>query len=49
MIEIFDSTEGVAKRMMIVCGEGDYKVQFITSQGDNGIFSFYFRNLIKKS
>ena len=45
--EIFDSAEGVTKRMVIVCGEGNYKVQFISSMGDNAVISIYFRNLIQ--
>ena len=44
--KIVDSGEGVAKRMMIVCGEGNYKVQFISSKGDNAIFSAYFRKIL---
>jgi len=47
--EIFDSAGGVSKRMKIVCGDGDYAVQFMSSRGDNGMLSSYFRSLLKKS
>ena len=45
--EIFDSAEGVAKRVKLFCGEGDYQVQFMVSKGENAIFSTYFQNLLQ--
>jgi len=44
---IFDSRDGVLKRLKTFVGEGDYKVQFISSGiEDNSIIIKYFHNLI---
>ena len=48
--EIFDSNEGVAKRLKAFAGEGDYIVQFMESGSENiSIFSKYFQNLVNFS
>lgn len=46
-LKVFDSNDGVMKRLKSFAGEGDYKVQFMSSGvQDNSILIKYFHNLI---
>ncbi len=46
-IEIFDSNDGVMKRLKNFAGEGDNVVQFMTSKiGDEGIISRFYQKLL---
>ncbi len=46
-LKIFDSNDGVMRRLKTFAGEGDYKVQFMSSGiKDNSIIIKYFHNLI---
>lgn len=43
-VTLFDSQEGVSKRLKLFCGEGDFSVQFMSSDKDPSVFAVYFYN-----